>query len=515
MACRLCLKDISDKTSIPLFVENSNTQTEIHKMITNFFDFTISYDDVNSTNICEDCANKIKAFENWRQYIQNQQNSLQNVFVEVNCCSNTKTEELEDIANPKIEDFYSDDDFDVVNCNTFLSDDEHNLINDCVKEKHYVGIKGNLITNIDGNDELEEYNNIKLDLFSNDDEVPLLNFVLSKSKLKNSKHEKRINTNTLCEPIPSTQHNKIKIVESFIQLTCDVCKISVESYDALQSHFNLLHNIPPYVKCCSKTYTKLNRLVEHIEWHQNPEKFKCTICNKLTSSKSYLEKHINSHSLRERPKRSCSICNKEYRGSKCYRSHNLEEKDIMEINCDLCNKCFMTPQRLRRHIDSIHNNICPYVCDICGKKYKFKPSFDRHVLEHQGIVEPPQQCDICNEWLKNKHSLRLHRFTHMDINTDCKICGRTCPSRTALLRHVNYSHKLQKNLSCNYCDRTFKQEKNLKEHMAIHTGLQLYSCPHCAKECRSKSNMYVHIKRKHVDEWLKSKIAKSNNPNLK
>lgn len=48
--------------------------------------------------------------------------------------------------------------------------------------------------------------------------------------------------------------------------------------------------------------------------------------------------------------------------------------------------------------------------------------------------------------------------------------------------------------------------------MAIHTGAQLYSCPHCSKECRSQSNMYVHIKRNHTDEWIKAKIARSHDP---
>lgn len=155
------------------------------------------------------------------------------------------------------------------------------------------------------------------------------------------------------------------------------------------------------------------------------------------------------------------------------------------------------------------------MCDICGKKFKFKPSFDRHLLEHQGVVAPAMECSVCGVWLKNEHSLRLHRFTHDSTDTVCPHCGKTCSSRTALRGHIKYAHKLTTNLQCTYCEKTFKQQRNLEEHMAIHTGLQLYNCPHCPKECRSRSNMYVHIKQRHADEWLRAKMARSHNPQFK
>lgn len=137
------------------------------------------------------------------------------------------------------------------------------------------------------------------------------------------------------------------------------------------------------------------------------------------------------------------------------------------------------------------------------------------MLEHQGVVAPAVECPICRVWLKNEHSLRLHRFTHDSTDTVCPHCGKTCTSRTALRGHVKYAHKLTTNLQCTFCEKTFKQQRNLDEHMAIHTGLQLYNCPHCPKECRSRSNMYVHIKQRHADEWLRAKMARSHNPQFK
>lgn len=115
----------------------------------------------------------------------------------------------------------------------------------------------------------------------------------------------------------------------------------------------------------------------------------------------------------------------------------------------------------------MHDNIFPHICDICGKKFKFKPSFDTHVLEHQGIVQPPMQCQICGEWKKNKNGLRLHMASHNKIDVKCKYCGRECPSQQALRRHVQYMHRRPPSWQCKYCDRLFKAKCALEVLLAF------------------------------------------------
>lgn len=169
-----------------------------------------------------------------------------------------------------------------------------------------------------------------------------------------------------------------------------------------------------------------------------------------------------------------------------------------------------TEFELRQHIDTDHKDIYFHICDICGKKFKCKDSFKKHYQIHQGIVEPPVQCSICNKWLKNYHSLRIHRLQHEEHPKTCEICSREFKTQRSWKKHVQYWHEMEKNLPCSFCDKVFREKRNLDEHMATHTGAQLYTCPHCGKESRSKSNMYAHIKRQHPKEWWKTKMERLN-----
>ncbi|EDW62932.2 transcription factor grauzone [Drosophila virilis] len=310
-------------------------------------------------------------------------------------------------------------------------------------------------------------------------------------------------------------------IASYMSADCDLCDFSTKYLSQLKVHFLEVHQRDAYLKCCNKVFNRASKLMDHIRKHINPSLFTCSICNKSLNSQDYLATHIETvHNkvaqIGKVLKYPCPKCERTFSSERRLGNHLLKhDTDQLEHQCHICHKSFANVHRLRRHIQSIHEDLHPHVCDICGKKFKFKPSFERHLLEHQGVVAPAMECPVCGVWLKNEHSLRLHRFTHDSTDTVCPHCSKTCSSRTALRAHIKYAHKLTTNLQCTYCEKSFKQQRNLEEHMAIHTGLQLYNCPHCPKECRSRSNMYVHIKQRHADEWLKAKMARSHNPQFK
>merc|ERR1712183_121630 len=56
------------------------------------------------------------------------------------------------------------------------------------------------------------------------------------------------------------------------------------------------------------------------------------------------------------------------------------------------------------------------------------------------------------------------------------------------------------NLSCDQCNKSFRQRTNLQIHKKIHLGLKPFKCKHCDKEFSQKSNMKVHEQRRHRKE---------------
>nr|XP_014085336.1 transcription factor grauzone [Bactrocera oleae] len=532
MICRLCLRTLTQENAICLF-ESPHTESKLIKLITKYFHLEVAQDDSISTSLCEDCSDHLEEFHKFWIYVDLKQSSLGSEFLAVKC---NKVEDvtpvLIDVTGENID---NQEEILLDLKDISVSHEAYSNIFDLAPTSENINVTPDIKPDLDMKcGSIVAEGDWRNDDESVEDDIPLINLkenieTISKSSKHNVKSYARVKKiKRKCKNVDSSTVKNVlrkeasklndEIIANFMLLNCDICGLCVETYNDLRLHFTQIHKSTAFVKCCGKTFQKPSLLAEHVQWHTNPSKFKCDDCGKQLKSSKCLASHIKIiHSKKEVNHETvcCHICSKVFRGQKCLDNHVRKHGDNREYNCDICAKSFATPQRLRKHIEAIHEDIHRHICDVCGKAFKFKPSFERHVLEHQGIIEPPVQCDICGEWSKNKHVHRLHQFKHNNTDTDCKYCGRKCRSRTALRGHINYMHKKKYDLQCSFCDKTFKESRNLEEHMATHTGAQLYSCPHCSKECRSKSNMYVHIKRMHANEWIQSKMARSNDPNLK
>lgn len=87
----------------------------------------------------------------------------------------------------------------------------------------------------------------------------------------------------------------------------------------------------------------------------------------------------------------------------------------------------------------------------------------------------------------------------------CEICGKQAPTRGALRSHQKYVHFSDKAFKCCICEKAFKKSISLKEHMSLHTGQSLYTCPYCPKQFNSGANMHSHKKKVHRELWEEEK----------
>lgn len=160
-----------------------------------------------------------------------------------------------------------------------------------------------------------------------------------------------------------------------------------------------------------------------------------------------------------------------------------------------------------------------HICEICAKPFNNKLYYDLHKkLTHSTTEIPKVQCQICGLWVKHEYRLKIHMKNHEENDEPdnkeyfCNYCGIKKNTKKALVSHVGYIHLSERKFKCNVCEKAFKREIELKEHMATHTGDVLYNCEYCTKTFNSKANMYAHTKRSHSVEWAeKRKIPLPNN----
>ncbi|XP_065363944.1 transcription factor grauzone-like isoform X2 [Calliphora vicina] len=527
MICRLCLKDIPKESSIKLYenLDTSDDSIEMVKLIEKYLEIEIKHNDIVSTIICQDCYDHLEEFHRFSQQVAEKQLTLRNEFLDVNLKKEFNFDDNDDAWDnddheDKIDPKETTQEM-TINCPISMFKDE---TDDDEKDEQEMPTEDLMDTVICNNEKdiiapdsvaVNDDDYIPDQISSDDDDVPLIKL---KSTKKTSQKRKRKKAPAKPREIKEKKPAKKKLsaqdeVAMSIDLVCDICQTRVETWKALREHFLLAHTKTPYIKCCDIVYRKPRELIEHLEWHKNPDMFRCQICDKNMSSARNLTIHITSEHPDEADSvefYECEHCSKRIRNYNLFKKHMRSHNKDQEVECHICNKRFCSEINLTRHICNMHKYTKYHVCDVCGQKYKNKESFKNHYAKHQGIIEPAAQCSICNRWLKNKHSLRLHRFVHEKHTTPCDICGKVFDTKHSLRKHKSYWHKSDLNLQCSFCEKVFRQERNLQEHMATHTGVQLYKCPHCQKESRSKSNMYVHIKRQHPTEWWQSKMERLN-----
>ncbi|XP_035786503.1 zinc finger protein 43-like [Anopheles albimanus] len=260
------------------------------------------------------------------------------------------------------------------------------------------------------------------------------------------------------------------------------------------------------IKCklCSKKFRTRVKLIEHKEMHQNPDRFRCSVCQEVHQN---LEEHMqNKH---QDWAFSCEECGKRFPFKSRLTAHMGKVHQKKDIICEECNKPF-TKLTIEKHKRAVHGTML--MCETCPKTFKTRASLERHMEGHndqllqqqqqhhhqqqqqQQQFQPQQQgsttpavvaasagtgtsgagtvsCTLCNSVLKDEYNLKTHmkRIHAEQTPSTCKTCGKTFKSKHSLYTHIS-NVCTTRQFPCTVCAKQFKKRTKLKQHMTADHG---------------------------------------------
>ena len=205
------------------------------------------------------------------------------------------------------------------------------------------------------------------------------------------------------------------------------------------------------------------------------------VCFKQSERHNFTS-HIHRHLFRQK-KVQCPTCAKFYMrelAHVCEGSRQIKQQIKLLTNCDLCNSCFSRKSELRRHMRQTHGIIPQDTQKCCQFCELIIPRMDmhKHVTDHHrgDFIK----CKQCEEPFSNSTSYKHH---YLNKHTE-KLSGfcNICQQKYRQIKKHNFVRHKQENYPCTHCDKIYKSEQGLDDHMKTVNGTMVRKqCPICSK----------------------------------
>ncbi|XP_023212779.1 zinc finger protein 99-like isoform X1 [Centruroides sculpturatus] len=183
----------------------------------------------------------------------------------------------------------------------------------------------------------------------------------------------------------------------------------------------------------------------------------------------------------------CNLCTQMFTNYKVLRAHLFFHVGNKPFHCTTCNRMFYWEFLLRRHRKEheIENQI-----QIDNKKFELQSS-SKYLLEP---VEQwkPFQCDICGKRVMTFSRLEMHHKTHSSYT--CKICEKEFRQESHLRNHL-IMHSEDRPFKCDICNKRFKTKCNWKYRKAVHSDKSDYRCELCKASFKAEQPLSNHMEK--------------------
>ena len=179
---------------------------------------------------------------------------------------------------------------------------------------------------------------------------------------------------------PSTLLNHIKAVhEKVKRFYCDLCDYACYYSPDLTKHKKFHESNPSF-----KARNYVGRTKNSLNSETNQEQV-CNLCSFTGKCPANLQHHVKA--VHEKVKRHyCESCD-----YACYFAHTMrthkkihDKNSIGEKKCDICDKEFDSSLRLKRHIESVHEKVKRFYCDVCNFGFYLLQTLRKHYKRKHG-----------------------------------------------------------------------------------------------------------------------------------
>lgn len=134
------------------------------------------------------------------------------------------------------------------------------------------------------------------------------------------------------------------------------------------------------------------------------------------------------------------------------------------VCCEICGISFAKRSNKLRHIQTVHNRLKQFECDLCEAKFGLKADLGRHryrIHESRAFC-----CVTCGKSFTARDQLDLHiRITHEEDSRpwECKKCRIRFGRKSSLTRHEQTVHQ-QTRFECKFCKKSYSQKFDAVRH---------------------------------------------------
>ena len=166
----------------------------------------------------------------------------------------------------------------------------------------------------------------------------------------------------------------------------------------------------------------------------------------------------------------------------------LEETRYEEtISCQYCSRMFFDKQKKDRHIEIVHKENPDYLfkCNEseCGRAFGSKQALNYHIERFHEQKDLNIPCQICEKTFKLNHNLDEHmRAVHSDVKFNCELCMAEFKRQSNLNHHYEVIHDTHIN----------------KLYLYDNPGtVECFQCSICQNTFREKRTLNHHVKIVH------------------